>query len=156
MSKSEVKYPPLKRPYYSRAGYDLNKSVGLFIFCSRWVVLGYAAVDSSVFVLLGFIQNVPPLLAANGRCACLCINQGAVNLPFNRRGSHAGNYFGICKSAERTGEKDAGQGGGQRWSHKTGRYRIKQSFFFVSNNMSNFQLSFLSIYTGHGLKLALL
>lgn len=85
------------------------------------MVLGYAAVDISVFVLQRFSQNVPPLLAANGRCACLCINQGAVNLPFNRRGSQAGNYFGICKSAERIREKDAGQGGGQRWSRKSGR-----------------------------------
>lgn len=89
------------------------------------MVLGSAAVDSSVFVLQGFIQNVPPLLAANGRCACLCINQGAVNLPFNRRGSHAGNYFGICKSAERIREKDARQGGVQRWSHKSGRFQIQ-------------------------------
>ena len=33
-----------------------------------------------VFVLQGPSQNIPPLMAVNGRCACLCINKGAVNL----------------------------------------------------------------------------
>lgn len=48
----------------------------------------------------GFSPNVPPLMAANGRCACLCINEGAVNLRFNRRGSRAGNYFWISNCAD--------------------------------------------------------
>lgn len=55
-----------------------------------------------VFVLQGCSQNVPPLVAANGRCACLCINQGAVNLPFNRWGSRASNYFCIVNAQTRS------------------------------------------------------
>lgn len=71
-------------------------------FC---VILCYAGFDSSVFVLQGFSQNVPPLMAANCRSACLCINQGAVNLPFKRRGSRAGNYFCISNCADKEKEK---------------------------------------------------
>lgn len=95
------------------------------------MILGYAAVDSSVFVLQGFIQNVPPLLAANGRCACLCINQGAVNLPFHRRGSQAGNYFWICKSADRRREKDTEQGSGHRSSTKADMKRWSNFFYRI-------------------------
>lgn len=53
-------------------------------FCPGCVFFCRAGADGRVFVLRGCSQNVPPLMAANGRCACLCINQGAVNLPFNR------------------------------------------------------------------------
>lgn len=61
--------------------------------------------SAAVFVLQGFCQNIPPLMAANGRCACLCINQGAVNLLFNRRGSRAGNYFWISNCTDKEKEK---------------------------------------------------
>lgn len=61
--------------------------------------------SAAVFVLQGFSQNIPPLIAANGRCACLCINRGAVNLSFNRRGSRAGNYFWMSNCADKEKEK---------------------------------------------------
>lgn len=68
----------------------------------------------AVFALQGFSQNIPPLIAGNGRCACLCINWAAVNLPFNRRGSRAGNYFWTSKCADKEEEK---QNTEQRGSH---------------------------------------
>lgn len=67
-------------------------------FCPGCVFFCRAGADGRVFVLRGCSQNVPPLMAANGRCACLCINQGAVNLPFNRWGSRASNYFCIVNA----------------------------------------------------------
>lgn len=67
-------------------------------FCPGCVSFCRAGADGRVFVLRGCSQNVPPLVAANGRCACLCINQGAVNLPFNRWGSRASNYFCIVNA----------------------------------------------------------
>lgn len=111
------------------------------------MVLRYAAVDSSVFVLQGLIQNVPPLLAPNGRCACLCINQGAVNLPFNRRGSQAGNYFWICKRENKTETPS-------READRDGHIKMDitdKGFCFL---YSMFYCQFKNI--GHGLKMPLL
>ena len=62
----------------------------------------------------GFSQNVPPLVVANGRRACLCINQEAVNLPFNRGGSRAGNYLWISNCADK--EKEKHRGGRRPWT----------------------------------------
>lgn len=84
-------------------------SASLLLLCNPVL----CCLDSSVFVLQPFSQYVPPLMAANGSCACLCINQGAVNLPFNRRGSRAGNYFWISNCAdEKKSEKEKQQQGG--------------------------------------------
>lgn len=71
----------------------LGRDFCFFLAGRRWTAV--------VFVLRGSSQTVPPLMAANGRCACLCINQGAVNLPFNRWGSRASNYLCIANAQPR-------------------------------------------------------